>query len=214
MEILEGFELTGSLRDATELAGCLPNTVARLCSRSGGWGHWCPVGWRVDRAGSKSSWPSWRISWTSPRVWSAPMCPGQDHCDGVRRVWTDHPSRGRGDQGAWRTGRRRGAPAWIPEPGMWAQYDFGDGPHVRDPPTILVLLLVGLVPVPSRVTAVGQDRTERVRRDRRHAARRGWGSDVSTDRRPTFAYPPAAEIDLHADFVAHASRLGFHGVRD
>ena len=37
MEILEGFDLTGSLRDATELAGCLPNTVARLCSRSGGW---------------------------------------------------------------------------------------------------------------------------------------------------------------------------------
>jgi hypothetical protein len=29
MEILEGFDLTGSYRDAAELAGCSPNTVAR-----------------------------------------------------------------------------------------------------------------------------------------------------------------------------------------
>jgi hypothetical protein len=37
MEILEGFDLTGSLRDATETGRVLPNTVARLCGRSGGW---------------------------------------------------------------------------------------------------------------------------------------------------------------------------------
>jgi hypothetical protein len=30
----------------------------------------------------------------------------------------------------------------------------------------------------------------------------------------TLVYAPAAEVDLHADFVAHASRLGLHGVRD
>jgi hypothetical protein len=29
MEILEGFDLTASYRDAAELAGCSPNTVAR-----------------------------------------------------------------------------------------------------------------------------------------------------------------------------------------
>src|SRR6266516_4502114 len=29
MEILEGFDLTASFRDAAELAGCSPNTVAR-----------------------------------------------------------------------------------------------------------------------------------------------------------------------------------------
>ena len=29
MEILEGFDLTGSYRDAAELAGCSPNTVIR-----------------------------------------------------------------------------------------------------------------------------------------------------------------------------------------
>ena len=30
MEILEGFDLTASYRDAAELAGCSPNTVARF----------------------------------------------------------------------------------------------------------------------------------------------------------------------------------------
>ena len=49
MEILEGFDLTGSLRDATELAGCLPNTVARLCSQSGGW----DIGARSDGASTE-----------------------------------------------------------------------------------------------------------------------------------------------------------------
>ena len=32
--------------------------------------------------------------------------------------------------------------------------------------------------------------------------------------RPTLAYAPAAEADLHAYFAAHASRPGLHGVRD
>jgi len=31
---------------------------------------------------------------------------------------------------AYRAGRRVFRP-WIPEPGMWAQYDFGDGPAGR-----------------------------------------------------------------------------------
>jgi hypothetical protein len=37
MEILEGFDLTGSYRDAAELAGCSPNTVARyVAARAAG----------------------------------------------------------------------------------------------------------------------------------------------------------------------------------
>jgi hypothetical protein len=30
---------------------------------------------------------------------------------------------------AWQAGRRRVFRPWVPEPGMWAQYDFGDGPR-------------------------------------------------------------------------------------
>ena len=37
MEILEGFDLTGSYRDAAELVGCSPNTVARyVAARAAG----------------------------------------------------------------------------------------------------------------------------------------------------------------------------------
>jgi len=35
MEILEGFDLTGSYRDAGELTGCSPNTVARYVAARG-----------------------------------------------------------------------------------------------------------------------------------------------------------------------------------
>jgi hypothetical protein len=33
-------------------------------------------------------------------------------------------------KGAYRAGRRRVHRPWVPEPGMWLQYDFGDGPRV------------------------------------------------------------------------------------
>jgi hypothetical protein len=40
---------------------------------------------------------------------------------------------------AWREGRRRRYRPWVPEPGMWLQWDWGDGPQVRGRKTQLVL---------------------------------------------------------------------------
>jgi hypothetical protein len=37
-------------------------------------------------------------------------------------------------------GRRRVFRPWVPEPGMWAQYDFGDGPRIGGTATILFCL--------------------------------------------------------------------------
>ncbi len=31
---------------------------------------------------------------------------------------------------AWRAGRRRRYRPWVPEPGMWLQWDWGDGPLI------------------------------------------------------------------------------------
>ena len=42
-----------------------------------------------------------------------------------------------GLKAAWRAGRRRVFRPWVPEPGMWAQYDFGDGPQVAGAATVL-----------------------------------------------------------------------------
>jgi hypothetical protein len=41
---------------------------------------------------------------------------------------------------AWHSGRRRVSRPWIPEPGMWAQYDFGDGPLIGETATVLFCL--------------------------------------------------------------------------
>ena len=38
---------------------------------------------------------------------------------------------------AWRAGHRRTYRPWVPEPGMWAQYDWGAGPAVAGRPTWL-----------------------------------------------------------------------------
>jgi hypothetical protein len=38
---------------------------------------------------------------------------------------------------AWRAGRRRWYRPWIPEPGMWLQWDWGDGPQIRSRKTQL-----------------------------------------------------------------------------
>jgi transposase len=37
----------------------------------------------------------------------------------------------------WRTSTHRTYKPWITEPGLWLQYDFGDGPVVADRPTVL-----------------------------------------------------------------------------
>ncbi len=45
-----------------------------------------------------------------------------------------------GLKAAWQAGRRRVFRPWVAEPGMWAQYYFGDGPAIGTAPTILFCL--------------------------------------------------------------------------
>jgi hypothetical protein len=132
MEILEAYDLTGSFRDAAELAGCSHHTVA----------HWV------------NAREQGRL--TSGRAEQRPML--IDNYLPKLEEWVEH-SRGRiradvahdkliglGYGGSerttrravaqakrdWRAGRRRVHRPWIPEPGMWMQYDFGTGPRVND----------------------------------------------------------------------------------
>ena len=116
--MLEGFDLTGSYRDAAELAGCSPNTVARYVSarRPGGW---CRVRRRRGRVRSTSSPRSWRNSSSGPRARSAPTWrtivamgfAGSERT--TRRAVAEIRK-------AWPAGRCRVHRPWIPEPGMWA----------------------------------------------------------------------------------------------
>ena len=64
---------------------------------------------------------------------------------------------------AWRPGHRRVFRPWIPEPGMWLQFDWGDGPRIAGRRHVVVLRVAGLVPVPGRDPDVGPHLADAVR---------------------------------------------------
>lgn len=137
MEILEAYDLTGTLRGAGELAGCDHKTV----------GHWVRV--REEAGGGPLERPR-----PKPRM--------DDFTEKVQE-WVER-SRGKfradvahqrlvamGYQGSERTTRRAVAEAkrayrqehgrrtrpWVVEPGLWLQFDYGDGPTVAGRSTVL-----------------------------------------------------------------------------
>ncbi len=135
MEILEAFDLTRSFRDAGELANCSPNTVA----------HWVAL-----RDGGTFEVPARRDQLIDPFL--AKVEEWVDASKGKVRADVAHDKLvALGFAGserttrravaaakkAYRDGRRRIYRPWVTEPGMWFQYDFGDGPVVAGRPTVL-----------------------------------------------------------------------------
>jgi hypothetical protein len=136
MQILEAYDLTGSFRDAAELAGCSHHTVARYVA---------------DRdAGVLAAVPARRDRLTDPFL--VKIEEWVDRSRGKIRADVVHEKLiGLGYAGserttrrevarvkaAYRAGRRRVHRPWVPEPGMWLQYDFGEGPRVAGAATYL-----------------------------------------------------------------------------
>jgi transposase len=136
MEILEAFDLTGSLRDAAELAGCSHHTVARYVAAR-------EAGGLCDRPATRPM----LIDEFLPKVeeW-------MEHSRGKIRADKAHEKLlALGYTGSERTTRRAVAEVrlvftagrvrvhrpWVTEPGMWLQYDFGDGPMIEGVKTTL-----------------------------------------------------------------------------
>ena len=129
MNILEAYDLTGSLRDAAELAGCSHHTVARyVAERERGAAPGAPprrpgvidpflpkLEELVERSKGKV-----RADVAHDKI-TAMGYGGSERT--TRRAVA-------GLKAAWQAGRRRVHRPWVPEPGMWAQYDFGDGPRI------------------------------------------------------------------------------------
>ena len=130
MNMLEAFDLCGSLRGAGELAGVSHHTVARYVAErdageSAGGGprrreriidpflpkieEW------VERSGAKI-----RADVAFDKL-AALGFAGSDRT--VRRAVAEVKAN-------YRRGRRRVYRPWIPEPGMWAQWDWGAGPVI------------------------------------------------------------------------------------
>jgi hypothetical protein len=127
MQILEAFDLTNSYRDAGELASCSPNTVA----------HWVA---RRD-AGELTAAPVRRpqlIDQFLPKLeeWmqasNAKIRADVAHDKLVALGYTGSERTTRravaDARQAWAAGHRRVHRPWVPEPGLWFQWDFGAGP--------------------------------------------------------------------------------------
>lgn len=168
MEILEAFDLTRSFRDAGELAACSPNTVA----------HW--VGVRDAGALQIPARREQLIDAFLPKIeeW-VDASHGKVRADVAhdKLVALGYSGSARttrrgvaAAKKAYRDGRRRIYRPWVPEPGMWFQYDFGDGPVVAGVATVLFCAWLSLVEVPDGDPHPGQVPAERHRLHRRHPA--------------------------------------------
>jgi hypothetical protein len=139
MNILEAYDLTGSLRDAAELAGCSHHTVARYVA-----------GRERGRAPGAAARRPGVIDEFLPKLEElVERSKGKIRADKAHEkiaamgyAGSERTTRRAvaGLKEAWRAGRRRVHRPWIPEPGMRAQYDFGDGPRIGSSETVLFCL--------------------------------------------------------------------------
>jgi hypothetical protein len=136
MQILDSYDLTGSFRAAAQLAGCSHHTVAA---------H----GARRDTAG-RSDRPRPRPQLIDPFL--AKVEEWVERSAGAIRADKAHEKLlALGYTGSerstrravaivkrnYRAGKTRVHRPWVTEPGMWLQYDFGDGPVVDGVKTVL-----------------------------------------------------------------------------
>ena len=130
MEILEAFDLTGSCRDAAVLAGCSHHTVAQYV-RARAEGRLTPR--RADQRpmlidAFLPKLKEW-VEHSRGRIRADVV---HDKLAALGYVGSERTTRRAVAEvkSVYRSGRRRVHRPWIPEPGMWFQYDYGEGPRV------------------------------------------------------------------------------------
>lgn len=131
MQILEAFDLTGSLRAAGELAGCSHHTVAEWVAKRDAGLLPTPLE-PVRRERMIDPWMAKIEEWVER---SKGKVRADVAFDNLRRVGFDGSERTvrravAEAKEAYRAGKRRIYRPWIPEPGMWAQWDWGEGPRI------------------------------------------------------------------------------------
>jgi transposase len=131
MQILEAFDLTDSYRDAAELAGCSHHTVAYWVAKRDA-GELPASGQPIRRARMIDPFLPKIEEWverSGAKVRADVVFrrlrrlgfTGSERS--VRRAVAEAKQR-------HRNGSRRVYRPWIPEPGMWAQWDWGEGPRI------------------------------------------------------------------------------------
>ena len=136
MEILEAYDLAGSLRGAAQMAGCDHKTVA----------HWVrqrDLG-LVPRAERQR--PAMQTEFQAKvdelvqrshgriradKAHQSLVAIGYSGSERTTRRWVAESKR------RWRHEHGRVSRPWTPEPGLWMQFDYGDGPVIDGTKTVL-----------------------------------------------------------------------------
>ncbi|MGP3969652.1 IS21 family transposase [Streptomyces sp. 6N223] len=132
IEILVAYDATESVSAAAKITGCDPKTVRRYVAvRDEG----RPVTGRARRARLADPYMAKIEEWvdrsqghiTAARVHERLVRLG---FTGSRRTTRRMLGEARDE---WRRGNRRPGRAWLPEPGLWMQFGWGEGPTVPGP---------------------------------------------------------------------------------
>ena len=154
MDMLNAYDLTGSFRAAAELCGCSHHTVKKAVEdRDAG----LPPATR--RAKIIDDWLELLEEWVSKSKGKIRGDKAHERLTAMGYAGTDRTTRRAlaevKDQ--WRLGNTRVHRPWITEPGLWLQYDFGDGPSVDG--RKIVLLVAWLAWCRYRIVVPLRDRT-------------------------------------------------------
>ena len=211
MQILEAFDLTHSYRDAAELVGCSHHTVAAWVTRRDS-GELAVGGEPLRRERlidpflpKVEEWVERSGGRVRADVVFAKLCRlgfgGSERS--VRRVVAETKAR-------FHRGQRRVYRPWIPEPGTWAQWDWGEGPTVTGRRTWL--FCAWLAWSRHRVVIPVWDRTLPTLIGCLDRAMRSWGGVPTywlTDNERTVTVDHVAGIAIrNPNLVAAASHYG------
>lgn len=136
MEILAAYDLTGSLRATAELTGCSHHTVARhVAARDAG----RPMAEPAYRGRVTDPFLPKIEEWVEASKGKIRADKAHDKLLALGYDGSDRSTRRAVAQvrAAYRLGHARVHRPWITEPGMWLQYDFGDGPVIDGRKTVL-----------------------------------------------------------------------------
>nr|WP_246021471.1 IS21 family transposase [Arthrobacter echini] len=136
MEILAAYDLTGSLRAAAELTGCSHHTVARhVAARDAG----KPIAEPAYRGRVTDPFMPKIEEWVEASRGRIRADKAHEKLIALGYEGSDRSTRRAVAQvrAAYRLGHVRVHRPWVTEPGMWLQYDFGDGPVIEGRKTVL-----------------------------------------------------------------------------
>jgi transposase len=157
MEILAAYDLTGSVRSAAVLVGCSHHTVAaHVAARDAG----RPVGDLARRPQVTDPFLDKIEEWVETSKGRIRADKAHEKLLALGYAGSDRSTRRAvaGVKAAYRLGHVRVHRPWVTEPGMWLQYDFGDGPVVDGVKT--VLFVAWLAWSRFRVVIALRDRTQ------------------------------------------------------